>query len=81
MPKETVYSTHTGRNLIGQLICHPVRGVGLVTGHMIYPYESVGSKAAGSVWTVLWTDADGLERVERHVISACTILGDSQPPI
>jgi hypothetical protein len=85
MAKETVYnrrgapaSEYSGA-LIGRLIHHPVYGIGLVTSHTVYPTESCG-RPGGSVYTVMWSGHDTVDRVDRAVIADSHVL-DTGPPL
>lgn len=72
MPQETVYKHK--RSLIGQLISHPVYGIGLVTSHMIHPYDSADGLVADNVYTVIWAGTDMNAKVGRDIIEASTVL-------
>lgn len=83
MAKETVHNkwgTPAGEHsdtLIGRLIHHPVYGIGLVTSHTVYPTESCG-RPGGSVYTVMWSGHDTVDRVDRAVIADSHVL-DTDP--
>ena len=79
MAKETVHNRrgisaldYPGA-LIGRLIRHPVYGIGLVTSHTVYPAESCG-RPGGSVYAVMWTCHDAVDRVGRDVIADSHVL-------
>lgn len=74
MPKETVYRPGHEKPLIGSLISHPTYGIGLVTSHVIYPYDSVEGVTCGSVYTVVWAGTDRNARVGRDIIEASSVL-------
>jgi len=64
----------SSRPLIGKLIEHPVRGVGLVTGHIIYP-----GGTSHSVYGVIWAGSSRVDNVDRRVIDACLVVGPGVP--
>jgi hypothetical protein len=74
MPKETVHGPGFKKSLIGELISHPTYGIGLVTSHMIYPYDSAEGVMCGSVYTVIWAGTDRNAKVGRDIIEASSVL-------
>ena len=74
MPKETVHVPEFKKSLIGKLISHPTYGIGLVTSHWIYPYDSAGFSTGGSVYTVIWAGTDRNAKVGRDIIEASSVL-------
>lgn len=82
MAKESVYrkSTSTSSHaLIGRLIEHPEHGVGLVTGHIIYPSGRLDQRSR-SVYQVMWPGNAVVHNLSRREVDACSIVSAELPP-
>jgi len=81
MAKESVHRhlpATTSRRLIGQLVEHPIHGVGLVTGHIIYPCGRL-DQPSSSVYQVLWAGSSTICSLSRKEMNGCSVVDTGRP--
>lgn len=81
MPKETVFNPYHENSikLVGRILEHPVRGVGLITGYI----DRSDSDDGRAKFTVLWSGDTGTESVPDRVVLESRIpsgQGDDKSP-